>query len=902
MPDSRLKEKKLGNRDFTRKVPMLEPKNMASGSYLNLSNAALANIETKKNEVLPEKKLVDLPTSSTKMADLIKKAEDEIQAHSPTKPLSRTAKPGDDEAAGPKSSKLQTKRPGEAGFSKPKPPVKKLSETSSPAKVEPDPLVEKNTATVVEKPIYKVEPDPLVEKNTPTVIEKPIYTKAPMSKARSHVKLTSDILNQNSSRPSDPIQVAEQPAVASHKKVFGSQELKIATESSLSKSFRENLDKALSRAGSNSSLKAIDNEENRPVSQTEKLKSFSRAKPPGLLAKSNTSSIATNEQNATGGEKTQVAERTIQQSKEHGSTKLGSKESISKATEIHPASSTVSLKAKVSGSNASLGLTGSNYHLDGKLQHSSVKDHVNMLNGSKSDMVLGSSGSIAKMTEKNNMVKPDVAKLSKNLASSTASINIKNDKYEINHKESSAFIRDYDSIPSEAVNPVVKVHSFSNLKLRERSSDSLVKQKLSSRSAEKDRSGNDILRSKESSRSELDYNEEFDLVQDLTQRRDQHSRQGRMESNASETTIARDRAAKEFKPRTFYNNVAQNEDGNNSENDELEYSEESLNQGTASELLDIIESKEHTVSNDADYTHHQENVIDVEPKAAKELHDEDLDQLLPLAAPSIFAADDLLSSISSTSDFFKLPSVTSLSNVLSLDFDNFDSSKLKSDPVDDVGEEYTAPPVRRDNKPKKLSISGASLSAASATANNAKPPPPAQQMAQLRELTSQVRQRRKEISSVLLSEKDQIMNLTTAYENEIQAPSVKPVASAVTPTAVPALSSLAEAPPAVIPPKFKFFEGFEPVAIKIAAVHPQPDYATFEKPILQVDPFSQRFPDLMQTLLIPLNGMFDLEVIVLSQPHVFGRNNVDSIGDFHFFESLVVSRKHCEIFAEDNQV
>ena len=887
MPDSRLKEKKLGNRDFTRKVPMLEPKNMASGSYLNLSNAALANIETKKNEVLPEKKLVDLPTSSTKMADLIKKAEDEIQAHSPTKPLSRTTKFGDDEAAGPKSSKLQTKRPGDAGFSKPKPPVKKLSESSSPA---------------------KVEPGAVVEKNIPTIVEKPVFTKAPISKAGSHVKLTSDMLNENPSRPSDPTQVAEQPSKASNKKVFGSQELKVATESSLSKSFRENLDKALSRAGSNSSLKAIENEENRPVSQTEKLKSFSRAKPPGLLSKSNTSlekfnsSFAANEQSAKEGEKAQLSERTIQQSKELGSTKFGSKESIAKATEIHPASSTVSLKAKVSGSNASLGFSGSNYHLDGKLQHSSVKNHVNMLNGSKSDIVLGSAGSIAKMNEKNNSLQSDVAKLTKNLATSSASFNIKNDKDEIDHKESSAFIRDYDSNPSEVVNPVVKVHSFSNLKLRERSSDSLVKQKLSGRSVDKDRSANEILRSKESSRSELDYNEEFDLVQDLTQRRDQHSRQGRIESNASETTIARDRAAKEFKPRTFYNNVAQNEDGNNSENDELEYSEESLNQGTVSELLDIIESKDHTVSNVADYTHRQDNGIDVEHKAAKDLQDEHLDQLLPLVAPSIFAADDLLSSISSTSDFFKLPSVTSLSNDLNLDFDNFDSSKLKSDPVDDVGEEYTAPPVRRDNKPKKLSISGASLSAASATANNAKPPPPAQQMAQLRELTSQVRQRRKEISSVLLSEKDQIMNLTTAYENEIQAPSVKPVASAVTPTAVPALSSLAEAPPAVIPPKFKFFEGFEPVAIKIAAVHPQPDYATFEKPILQVDPFSQRFPDLMQTLLIPLNGMFDLEVIVLSQPHVFGRNNVDSIGDFHFFESLVVSRKHCEIFAEDNQV
>ncbi|KAJ3320207.1 hypothetical protein HDV06_005451 [Boothiomyces sp. JEL0866] len=55
-------------------------------------------------------------------------------------------------------------------------------------------------------------------------------------------------------------------------------------------------------------------------------------------------------------------------------------------------------------------------------------------------------------------------------------------------------------------------------------------------------------------------------------------------------------------------------------------------------------------------------------------------------------------------------------------------------------------------------------------------------------------------------------------------------------------------------------------------------------------------------IMIPLNGMFDMQAIDLKDSHRFGRNNTTNHPAFKGFGTLVVSRNHVDIFEKDGKV
>jgi len=60
--------------------------------------------------------------------------------------------------------------------------------------------------------------------------------------------------------------------------------------------------------------------------------------------------------------------------------------------------------------------------------------------------------------------------------------------------------------------------------------------------------------------------------------------------------------------------------------------------------------------------------------------------------------------------------------------------------------------------------------------------------------------------------------------------------------------------------------------------------------------------DIPQVILIPLNGMFDLCYLNVSQVNRLGRSNNTNHPSFMTFNSQVVSRNHCEIWDDDGRV
>jgi hypothetical protein len=275
-----------------------------------------------------------------------------------------------------------------------------------------------------------------------------------------------------------------------------------------------------------------------------------------------------------------------------------------------------------------------------------------------------------------------------------------------------------------------------------------------------------------------------------------------------------------------------------------------------------------------------------------------------------------------------------------------------------------APPINKSTKPTRKTSQATTPS----FSGN-----PTQQMMDLKRMTMQVAKRRQDLASVMISEKDYILNLISTFTEDPNAtlPEVDEVDSIISRTEPRKKSdegasqrmdmvieiddmfdgiavNQPEPLPSMLSPMVQTFDkedvstpvnhnssfdgSFLSNIISQSKIPPpklrKRDYVsdtqTFHVTSKVFDPtssaaaymddkeqstislgrlnsFNNRSKNL-QLLMIPLNGMFDMRLLDLSQPHRFGRNNTTNHPCFKAFGTLVVSRNHLDIFARDSKV
>jgi hypothetical protein len=275
-----------------------------------------------------------------------------------------------------------------------------------------------------------------------------------------------------------------------------------------------------------------------------------------------------------------------------------------------------------------------------------------------------------------------------------------------------------------------------------------------------------------------------------------------------------------------------------------------------------------------------------------------------------------------------------------------------------------APPINKSTKPTRK-ISQATTPSFSGN--------PTQQMMDLKRMTMQVAKRRQDIASVMISEKDYILNLISTFTDDPNAslPEVDEVDSIISRTEPRKKSDEGQTQrmdmvmemddmfdgiavkkpeplPSMLSPMMQSFDrddastpinhnssfdgSFLSNVISQSKTTPpkskKRDYVsdtqTFHMSSKVFDPTSSAAAYIddkeqstitlgrlnsfnnrskyLQLLMIPLNGMFDMRILDLSQPHRFGRNNTTNHPCFKAFGTLVVSRNHLDIFAKDGKV
>lgn len=262
-----------------------------------------------------------------------------------------------------------------------------------------------------------------------------------------------------------------------------------------------------------------------------------------------------------------------------------------------------------------------------------------------------------------------------------------------------------------------------------------------------------------------------------------------------------------------------------------------------------------------------------------------------------------------------------------LDTINVESGIDSAVAFDSPTKESSAPVINRAAKPKvgeirKLTPLVDRMISADKLVNDPKRARPKTKLEELKSMTDQVAKRRQEISSVMLTDRDYIIGIMTAFESstdEFGKMTYKGVSS----------DDLLSAPKeeASDASKYSDFnvvrEVEEPKEIDIrkqvtTKVSNQVDVAQFESTgsleaeesrledktsILPIHLHRWAKPKTFtQLLLVPLNAMFDLKSLELTKTHRFGRNNSTEHPAFQGFGSLVISRNHLDIFLKDNRV